>query len=452
MKKIVFMLMSLPLLVMICSCTSSYYLYTSSVSKNEILIDRGDEYQVAESNSVGLTFMVTGLDTDNGDNRIIFAIMNNSDSTYTFRDSQISIYGGNAEKNEWKHIQNWDAAAFYNKVKREAEEELLASRIVGALSVLNASMGSKSQSTVVTPYGNAVISTRSYNPADIALTAMASSIYTKNLAEVNKSNLAYLKDNLLYSSQITSGETYSGIIYFPGDRKYADYKVVFEDSMGKEEFLFAKSIRKEILHPWTTDTSRDLHAVTFNYSPFSDRIGINYCYLPPKLIGLYSGLSFYNFRIPNRNTVDGYYYKSTGSGVADNFSFKFDPDPSDSYTYSFYYDGRFTEKEEFFKSIAVPIGLTIKIASHSWLLTGVTIAYDLGSGYHIGKLEYSANGGPYKLYNENAIVTRQSSFIGGIEAQLGANFVFNFIDLGVITSYDFFQKRFAVDFCAGIAF
>ena len=286
MKKSIFLIICLSILGMFCSCTSSYYLYTSAESKNEILIDRGDEYQVAESNGYGLTFMAAGLDTDNGDNRIIFGIMNNSESTYSFRDSQITIYGGNAEKNEWKYIQKWDASEFYDKVKREAEEELLTSRIFGALSVLNASMGSRSQSTVVTPYGNAVVTTRSYNAADVALTAMASSIYTKNLEEVNKSNLVYLKENLLYSSQIAPGKTYSGIIYFSGDRKYADYKVVFEDSMGREEFLFAKSIREEILHPWTTDTSRDLGAVTFNYSPFSDRIGINLYYLPPKGVGV----------------------------------------------------------------------------------------------------------------------------------------------------------------------
>ena len=93
--------------------------------------------------------------------------------------------------------------------------------------------------------------------------------------------------------------------------------------------------------------------------------------------------------------------------------------------------------------------MTIKIASHSWLLAGITLVGGI-DGYYIGKLEYSANDGPYKLYSENAVVKQNDSF--GFEAQLGANFVFNYIDFGIIANYDFFYKsRFSVDICAGVA-
>ena len=111
MKKLL-ILIALLIVAIICSCSSSYYLYTSPETKNDIIIDRGDEYQVAESNGDNLSFMVAGLDTDNGDNRIVFSIFNGSTSSYSFRDSQISIYGGNAEKNEWKYIQKWNAGEY----------------------------------------------------------------------------------------------------------------------------------------------------------------------------------------------------------------------------------------------------------------------------------------------------------------------------------------------------
>lgn len=448
MKKLL-ILIALLIVAIICSCSSSYYLYTSPETKNDIIIDRGDEYQVAESNGDNLSFMVAGLDTDNGDNRIVFSIFNGSTSSYSFRDSQISIYGGNAEKNEWKYIQKWNAVEFYDKTKKQAEREQMEAAILGALSVINASLGTTSKSNVSTPYGSAVVTTQLYSASDVALTAMASSIYSQNLAQVNKSNLNYLKENLLYSSTINPGESYSGIIYFPGDRKYVDYKIVFEDSERKKEFIFTKSIREEILHPWTTDTSRDLNAITLNLSPFSDRVTLNYYWLPPKGVGFYAGFSYYGYKQQEYKTVDGYYYDSLyGSGVAGNFSFRFDPDPSDSYGY-YYYDGKFTEKERKEKSIVLPTGMTIKIAKHSWLLAGITMGIGLDE-YCIGKLEYSVNDGPYKLYSENAIIKSDGPSYR-IEGQIGANFVFNFIDFGIIANYDFFLKRFAVDLCAGVA-
>lgn len=449
MRKTLLLLIVILLLAVICSCSSSYYLYTSPEAKNDVFIDRGDEYQVAGSKGDNLTFMAAGLDTDNGDNRIVFAILNDSSSSYSFRDSQISIYGGNAEKNKWDYIQKWSAAEFYDKTKRQAETEQMMAAIAGALSVASAAMGSTSQSTVSTPYGSAVVTTRSYSASDVALTAMAASIYNRDLAQANKSNLNFLKENLLYSSTIGAGETYSGLIYFPGDRKYIDYKIVFEDSAGKEEFIFTKSIREEILHPWTTDTSRHLNAITVNFSPFSDRLGLYYYWLPPKGVGVYTGFSVYGYKTKKYDTVDGNYYRSLyGSGVADNFYFRFDPDPTDSYDYSFYYDGRFTEKECVGKSLAMPIGMTIKVASHSWLLLGASFVFG-STSYYIGKLEYSANGGPYKVYSENAVVEYYGNF--GIECQIGANFAFNFIDFGIIANYDFIQNRFAVDICAGVA-
>lgn len=448
MRKFLLLLMVLLLLAVICSCSSSYYLYTSPETKNEVFIDRGDEYQVAGSNGDKLTFMAAGLDTDNGDNRIIFAILNDSTSSYSFRDSQIAIYGGDAEKNKWDYIQKWSASEFYDKTKREAETEQMMAAIAGALSVASAAMGSTSKSTVSTPYGSAIVTTRSYSASDVALTAMAASIYNRNLAQATKANLNYLKENLLYSSTIKAGETYSGIIYFPGDRKYADYKIVFEDSYGNEDFVFAKSIRNEILHPWATDSTRHLNAITVNYSPFTDRLGVYYYWLPPKGFGIYSGFSIYGYKTKKYETVNGDYWKySMGSGVDDNFYFNFDPDPTDSYEYSFYYDGRFTEKEYVGKLFAIPIGMTFKMANHSWLLAGITMT--IGNGYYIGKLEYSANGGPYKLYGENVAVESRSTF--SVEGQIGLNFAFNFIDFGVIANYDFMFKRFAIDICAGVA-
>lgn len=455
MKKIA-LLIAFLLLIVFCSCSSSYYLYTSPETKNDIIIDRGNEYQIAISAEDNLTFIVEGLDTDNGDNRIIFSIFNGSTSSYSFKDSQISIYGGNAESNEWSFIQKWNATEFYDKTKQQSEREQIWADVAGAISVASAALGSASTSSISSSYGNAVITTRSYNASDVALTAMSASIYSQNLLQANKANLKYLKENLLYSSTIKPGESYLGIIYFPGDRKYADYKIVFEKYTGKEEFIFSKSIRKEILHPWTTDSSRDLNAITLNFSPFSDRLGLYYYWLPPKGVGIYTGFSVYEYNIANYDIVDGYYDYSKGSGVANNFTFNFNPNYFNSFYWPYNYKGKFTEEKYIENSVAFPVGMTIKIAKHSWLLAGITTKINL-NGYSFGKLEYSINNEPYKLYSENVIVENYGPIFDsplsgiGLDCQLGANFVFNYIDFGLIINYDIFRNQFAFDLSAGVA-
>ena len=196
--------------------------------------------------------------------------------------------------------------------------------------------------------------------------------------------------------------------------------------------------------------TEDLNAITVNFSPLSDRLGFNYYRLAPKGVGVYTGLSFYSYRSQKHDAVDGS-YSYGGNGIDGNFHFNFDPDPTDSYSEPYSYEGRFTFSSFYGKFIAIPIGMTIKVASHSWLLAGLSIALGY-EGYYIGKLEYSdIYGGPYKLYSDNAFVEKGYAYFGDFEAHVGANFAFNFIDLGVIANYDFMLERFDVDICAGVA-
>ena len=66
-----------------------------------------------------------------------------------------------------------------------------------------------------------------------------------------------------------------------------------------------------------------------------------------------------------------------------------------------------------------------------------------------GKLEYSANNGPYKTYSDNAVINGDFGF--GCELQLGLNCVFNFLDINSFISYDFLLKRFVFDIGFGVA-
>jgi len=377
MKKACLVLLTLLLLVL-CSCRSSHSLTNSSRSTNDIYVERGEEYQTVKKGQ--LTFMAAGLDADSGDNRFIFAIKNESDEKYQFKDTQIRIYGGNADRNRWTLIDTWNAQRFYNNTRKASAAGFIVATVAGVLNVVDASLQFFSQTLVYTPFGYAYVSTDDLDPGDVVLTAMIAHVAARHYQDVRKSNMDYLRDNLLYSSTINPGDVYSGLVYFPTDSEYADYKVVFEDNDGKkEEFWFSRTDREEILHPWSADATRPLNALSFNFAPMSDKYGFYYFLLPPKGVGIYTGISFYDF-------------------------FSDSPD-----------------------SICTPLGMTIKVAEHTWLTAGVGLAMDMD---------------PEPSFDEPAF---------GVEAQGGLNFAYNFLDFGMQFNYDFLYDRFSFDVTAGLA-
>jgi len=433
------------------SCVSSHSLYTPESTDNEIRLDRGTEYQVAKTSE--LEILATGLNSDEENDGIALGITNNSDNDIIIKDSQFTVYGGNISKNKWSVIETWDANSFYTSVQKKYESEIVANNIIGVLNVIDAAFGTTTTTTHRTSQGTTyTTTTTTYNPSDVALSILLTSAANQNIKQASKQTLDFLSQSLLFSSSIASGESYSGIIYFPSDRKYPDYKITFSNQDETVDFIFSRTDREEILHPWTTDSSRVLNAITINYSESVNKIAFNYFELLPHSngVGLYTGIVFYDTAGDLQQNVDGYYYPSRGSGAKNNFSFYCDPDLTDSYS-SYEYRGSFTEKELIQNAVAWPLGITYKIFKHTWLVGGMSLIL-VTDNYRIGTLEYSANGTAYKTHKENAIVKDSNTDNDfGFELQLGLNFVFYFLDINAFASYDIFMDRFIVDVGLGVA-
>lgn len=448
MKRNTFLLCAFLFVFTVSSCTTSHSLYTSQTANNETFVDRGKEYQTA--NTSNLKVIATGLSTEDDSNRVIIGIENKGEEPILVKDSQFSIFGGNSVKGKWEFICTWNASSFYEETRKKIKTEIISNKIAGVLSVIDASFGSTSTSTVRNQYGTSYVTTNTYNPSDVAITAMLADISNQNLEQTSKQNLEYLEKNLLFSSTLDKDEIYAGIIYFPSDRKYPDYKITFSNQDDSIDFVFSRTDREEVLHPWTTDSSRILNSITINFSLNQNKTAINYMLLLPHSndVGLYSGLGFYNATTNVKQNVNGYYYSSYGSGTNGNFSFYFDPDPTDTYNATYYYNGRFTERKTMAKAISFPLGITYKIFDHTWILGGLNFLI-VTESFKVGTLEYSANNGPYKTYSDNAVVDDDFGF--GCELQLGMNFAFNFIDINMFTSFDFLLKRFVFDVGFGVA-
>lgn len=447
----------LPLLVlilvviMLSACTSTHGLYTPSSTANETYIERGNEYQVAETSDLRL--VATGLDSDDENDRILVGMDAKGDKPVIVKDSQFSIYGGDISKDEWELIATWDAVSFYEKTRKSMESAIVANRIIGVLDIIGASFGSTSTSTIRNQYGTSYITTNTYDPSNVANAAMFATISDQSLRVVSQGTLQFLQENLLYTSTVNPDEPYAGLIFFPSDTKYPDYKIVFRNEPDSVDFVFSRTDREEILHPWTADKNRILNAVTLNFSTNQKKLSVNCLMLLPEGngVGFYTGISFYNAAKGFGQNVNGYYYSSYGSGTSGNFSFNFDPDASDSYNYSFDYDGRFTESKSYYNAIGFPFGITYKLFDHTWLLVGVGFVA-ITDSYSVGKLEYSVRDkDQYKLYRNDAVMPVAKSPAMGVELQLGLNLAFNFIDVNAIASYDVLIKRFIFDIGCGFA-
>ena len=74
MKRNTFLLCAFLFVFTVSSCTTSHSLYTSQTANNETFVDRGKEYQTA--NTSNLKVIATGLSTEDDSNRVIIGIEN----------------------------------------------------------------------------------------------------------------------------------------------------------------------------------------------------------------------------------------------------------------------------------------------------------------------------------------------------------------------------------------
>ncbi len=353
--------------------------------------------------------------------RYVMTIRNNGTEPYNFDENSISVFAGNSETNEWSYIRYYSATSYFAKKEAEHKAAQVAAGIGIGLIVLDAILDSANPPPPPR-YGppprhhHRPPPPRHYRPYSSLFSTWlgvgASAAIISSLMDDFNYSPSHLREALLFSKTIEPGGTASG--YFVSDIGYSpDYKVVFNaDSDDKVEFVFLRSDREEILHPWgdpKTDRHSLSYGVIFPFGAFSS--SFNYIW-GGQPVGAYYSMAFQigSFHGPvvgsldNSGNVlfkDNYYRSYKGAEVS------FEPNGN---SYSDF--------------VGFTAGLTVKTIPHTWLLLG--IGADIEMSYRQGTLKKTSDSSEIAkdawLENERANVY----FV----PQVGFNSVFNFLNFG----------------------
>lgn len=358
----------------------------------------------------------------NGNRSLFFAtIGNEGPSPITFRDSDLEIFVGDRLKNQWKSLGPWSGQQCLMKAADSARRMHFWVGVAGLLDVVAFSFdtylsmdssGSWYQETYFDPFA----------------AAFAYSLALEDqleLAEINKMNLDYLKDNLLFSKTLASGESYSGLIMTKAGNRYPNYKFVY----GKDDsrsMVFERSDAEELRHPWRERKVHTSWSMFYTYgvnAPSSFLFSGN----SPAGVNFYTGFSWKLPEVP-----EDYVKGSTIHGGGTDFTAK-DFVPSGENLYG--------------TRIGFPFGLTIKGSPHGWLMVGADFGFYDGV-YRKGTFQKGSES--YGPCWYGGLIGAEAKF--DMTLQTGLNLVFNFLDFNAMVHYSPFTKILGYSLGGGFAF
>ena len=228
------------ILFLLCSCVSIPKPLSVVESDNvEVVVQRGSSVGSIQNGDLYLSLI--GNNIDDGEGSFVLGILNFSESSYFFEDTDISIWGGSSPSGgNWKLIEEWNAEEYYKNAEKEYRSAVFWTAFAGVLNTVNASMGSYSSSYVQTSSGRtAYVTTKTYNPGAVATASYMAQNDINTVEKGGKSYLNFLQQNLLYDSMIKQEDPYIGWVYFSTHRNsYAYYKIIFTNSITKETSSF----------------------------------------------------------------------------------------------------------------------------------------------------------------------------------------------------------------------
>ena len=296
MRRIALFLSATVLLFALSSCAST---------ERKLLIapESGIETTVTESSSIGARSqdglqMVAGSDFFDGKNiNFVVSLASVGGGTFTFRENDIALYGGNSDKDSWTLIERWDSRVFLNRASDAAGAAVAAAGVIGTLAILDAIFNpSDTHISIDYGIGYPVGFTRSVyfhgsGPAGVALTAIGAIETTIALSQLADLYQAELDSTVLRSTVVAPDNPAAGNVYFSNIPRYPDYRLVYDNGNQDMEFTFLRSDREEIINPWA-DRSSLLVAFNYSYTFGTRRNNITVSLLSPRYLGGFAGFSF----------------------------------------------------------------------------------------------------------------------------------------------------------------
>ncbi len=409
------------------SASTKFYSVRHSNEGEQIVYKENSE---KKASSDGIEISVSAA-FENEENSIAYVvkIYNKSDKDFYFNESDISIFEGNYKSEKWENLKYLPASRYYAKKQYESDVNDSLTALDFSLAVINALTPEPpppepKKQKIRSPKKdiNEDDNKKPVQPKKRRPKPYHDDYFWHDMTYLEIENsltwdsmLDFLKENLLFSKKVKSGEHYTGLVFSPIGVK-PDYKFAVKVSENESlEYTFCRSDRDEILHPWN-DREHGRHSVTFSITLPYERWGIYYIY-SGTVIGAYAGMNFPFNGIDSKSYGVAIKNDSSLSSIA----FASDVDKTCDYLVTA------TGKTSYEMS-GVCAGLTIKMLPYTWLMLGCGL--DIRQDFYEGEIYWRDKGdtsSDYEFWTEGWFSAEHA--ICFASPQIGINMIFNFVDI-----------------------
>ncbi len=288
-------------LALLCSCATTNDLSLTVTPVQDSGGTQGSS-SIAAMSDGDLQMVVASSQFDGRNAEFMVSLATNSESTFTFRESDLSLYGGNYQTGEWELINVWDSNLYARNTSAGiVGAGILIAGAIGTLAILDAILNDGETyidfgyTYFPSPYyhGRYGYSFWTDDPAVlatfIALDTIENALAMNQLADMQS---AEISNTLLQSGFVTSSSKLAGLVSFSDIPKYPDYKLSYRSTTEDMEFIFSRSDRAEIVDPWK-EKSHPIFALNYNYTVLTKRNSVTLSILAPKDVGVFAGVSFF---------------------------------------------------------------------------------------------------------------------------------------------------------------
>ena len=169
----------------------------------------------------GLTVAAVGGYVNNGQGSVLISLVNNTETPYSFLDSDVSVYSGNKDADTWNLVGVWNAEQYLSSLRSSQKAKQFFSTLFGVVIVMDALFSDHPHGFRYSYYYPGYYG---YVYDDVLLAGMLAEMQYELIAGSSRDQLEYVERTTLRSSVIQSGQEYAGWIYFK-DSKDMDFRV-----------------------------------------------------------------------------------------------------------------------------------------------------------------------------------------------------------------------------------
>jgi len=216
MKKIIVAVFTVSVLLLLAGCaTSSDPVALLGTERGEL----GD-----------LSVAAVGGYVNNGQGSVLISMINKADKSYSFLDSDVTVYSGNRAADTWELVSVWNAEQYLSDLRSSQSAKAFFSTLLGVVLVMDAIFSDHPYEYRYSYYYPGYYG---FVYSDVLLAGMLAEMQYEMYSGNSRDQLAYIERTTLASSVIQPEQEYAGWIYFK-DSKNNDFRVELKNRVTGE--------------------------------------------------------------------------------------------------------------------------------------------------------------------------------------------------------------------------